>query len=139
MRVFGFARGGKCIDGIIFGIASIVVTMGASMLLLGATKSAGSTEEIVFYLVMNLFQLIAAAAYATWFIGKFGATPGTMACNIKVVNADGDKVTFGKALGRHFFEYLSWLIFGIGYLMSAFDAEKRSLHDGICSTRVVKG
>jgi uncharacterized RDD family membrane protein YckC len=41
-------------------------------------------------------------------------------------------------LGRHFAEMLSGILLGIGYLMIAFDDEKRALHDRICDTRVIK-
>jgi uncharacterized RDD family membrane protein YckC len=30
------------------------------------------------------------------------------------------------------------MIFAIGYIMAAFDDEKRALHDRICSTRVIR-
>jgi uncharacterized RDD family membrane protein YckC len=33
---------------------------------------------------------------------------------------------------------LSAILLGIGYLMIAFDDEKRALHDRICDTRVIK-
>jgi uncharacterized RDD family membrane protein YckC len=61
-----------------------------------------------------------------------------MACGIKVVRPDGDRVSYARALGRYFAEILSGLILAIGYIMAAFDSEKRALHDHICSTRVVK-
>ena len=41
-----------------------------------------------------------------------------------------------RAIGRHFSEWLSSILF-IGYIMAAFDEEKRALHDRICGTRVV--
>jgi uncharacterized RDD family membrane protein YckC len=39
--------------------------------------------------------------------------------------------------GRFSAEILSGLIFYIGYIMVAFDSEKRALHDRICNTRVI--
>jgi hypothetical protein len=44
----------------------------------------------------------------------------------------------GRAIGRYFAKLLSMLILGIGYIMVAFDSEKRGLHDMICDTRVVR-
>ena len=61
-----------------------------------------------------------------------------MACGIKIVTADGGKVTYLRACARHFAEFLSAIILGIGYLMVAFDREKRALHDHICNTRVIR-
>ena len=61
-----------------------------------------------------------------------------MACQIKVVSDEGEPITYMRALGRHFAEMLSALILMIGYIMAAFDDEKRALHDRICSTRVIR-
>jgi uncharacterized RDD family membrane protein YckC len=60
-----------------------------------------------------------------------------MACKIRVVTADGGKVSYMRALGRHFAKILSYMICLAGYIMAFFDDEKRALHDRICNTRVV--
>ncbi len=83
-------------------------------------------------------QAALACAYSTWFVGRFGATPGKMACGLRIVFPDGRRVGYGRALGRHFAEWLSGYTMGIGYIMAAFDNEKRTLHDRICNTRVVR-
>ena len=77
-------------------------------------------------------------AYEVFFIGKFGATPGKMALGLKVVRPTGEPITYLRALGRYFAKMLSGLILAIGYIMAAFDEEKRSLHDRICDTRVIR-
>jgi uncharacterized RDD family membrane protein YckC len=83
-------------------------------------------------------QISIAVAYETWFIGKYAATPGKMACRIKVITPDDMPVSYWRAFGRYFAKIVSGLILGIGYLMAAFDNEKRALHDHMCETRVVK-
>jgi uncharacterized RDD family membrane protein YckC len=88
--------------------------------------------------VLALLNLIIRVAYETWFVGRFGATPGKMACRLKVVTPDGGPVSYARALGRSLGKILSGLILGIGYLMAAFDDQKRTLHDRICDTRVIK-
>ena len=85
-----------------------------------------------------LVQFGTQAIYEIVLIRKYGATLGKMACKIKVVTADGQGLTVMRAVGRHFAKYISQLIVGIGYLMAAFDKEKRGLHDHICSTRVIR-
>ena len=77
------------------------------------------------------------AFYNIWFIGKLGATPGKMACGLRVICSDGEKVSYARATGRFFAEILSGMIFAIGYIMAAFDEQKRALHDRICDTRVI--
>jgi uncharacterized RDD family membrane protein YckC len=61
-----------------------------------------------------------------------------MACNIKVVVEDGSRLTYMRAFGRHFAKWLSSMILAIGFIMAAFDDQRRTLHDRICETRVVR-
>jgi uncharacterized RDD family membrane protein YckC len=78
------------------------------------------------------------ACYEAFFISKLGATPGKMALSLKVVRPNGGPVDLGRAFGRYFGKLLSAIILLIGYIMVAFDKEKRGLHDMICDTRVIK-
>jgi len=87
--------------------------------------------------LMQLVFLVLNMGYSIFFIGKYGATPGKMACKIKVITAEGGPVTYGRATGRFFAEMLSGIICYIGYIMVGFDEEKRALHDRICNTRVI--
>jgi uncharacterized RDD family membrane protein YckC len=101
---------------------------------------SGGASELMMNLVGTLAQLIfygVSVLYSIFFVGKYGATPGKMVCKIHIVTATGEKVTYGRATGRAFAELLSGLVCNIGYLIAAFDKEKRSLHDHICNTRVV--
>ena len=82
------------------------------------------------FLLINL-------GYQIFFLGKYGATLGKMACKIKVVTAEGEKISYGRATGRAFAEILSGMVCYIGYIIAGFDEEKRALHDHICSTRVI--
>ena len=88
--------------------------------------------------LLNLFNIGLGVVYTTYFLGKYAATPGKMACGLKVVTSDGEKVSYARALGRHFAEWLNVFTLWIGYIMAAFDEEKRTLHDRICDTRVIK-
>lgn len=85
-----------------------------------------------------LVQIIIPALLTMFFLGKYQATPGKMALGLIVVTPERGKISYMRALGRHFAEWISGMILGIGYLMVGFDTEKRSLHDRICSTRVVR-
>lgn len=96
------------------------------------------TPIVTLQIILNLLSFAIYIAYETWFIGKYGATLGKMACKIKVITSDGGRVSYLRAFGRYFAKLVSGLILGIGYIMAAFDNEKRSLHDRICDTRVIK-
>ena len=72
-----------------------------------------------------------------------GFTIGKKVMNVKIVRVDGKPLTFGTMLMRNFvagFVYV--LTLGIGIIVSAFMVglreDKRSIHDFIAGTKVVK-
>ena len=85
------------------------------------------------------FTLAVACLYEVYFVSRMGATIGKFGLNLKIVRADGSAVTRSWALRRYFAMGLSVLTGTVGFLMAAFDPEKRALHDRICATRVVRG
>ncbi len=124
---FWIRVGAKIIDWVIGAVVSS-----------GFGFAAGLIGGIQAHLTANILTWGFAVAYPTFFLGKYGATPGKMACGLKVIRPDGEALRYGRALGRFFGEFLSAVILCIGYLMVAFDKEKRALHDRVCDTRVVK-
>lgn len=89
-----------------------------------------SALDIALYLLPVLYFI--AMTYSQ------GATLGKMALKLKVVSADGGRLTLSQLLYREIFgRYLSAAILCIGYFMMIPDAEKRALHDRIADTRVV--
>ena len=85
-----------------------------------------------------LIDMAIGATYEGVFVSRFGATPGKMALDLKVVRPDGGPVSLGRAAGRYFAKMVSAIVLMIGYIMVGFDSEKRALHDMLCDTRVVK-
>lgn len=132
---FWIRFGAKFIDWVILGIIGWILFIPAGILI-PSTKD--TSLVFIIPVVMQLFNIVIAAAYTTWFLGKFGATPGKMACKLKVVQPDASMLSYPRALGRHFAEWISGMILMIGYIMAAFDDQKRSLHDRICETRVIR-
>jgi uncharacterized RDD family membrane protein YckC len=85
-----------------------------------------------------LLGFVIGCSYETFFVARFGATPGKMALGLKVVRPNGGPIGVGRAAGRYFAKMLSSMTLLIGYIIAGFDSEKRALHDMICDTRVVK-
>jgi uncharacterized RDD family membrane protein YckC len=85
-----------------------------------------------------LLQEMVSATYIIGFWMGQGATPGKMAVGVKVVMANGQPIEFGAACLRYLGYLACALTLGIGYLMIAFSAEKRGLHDNIAGTAVIK-
>jgi uncharacterized RDD family membrane protein YckC len=126
----------KVIDGIILGVGGSLVIQGG-FAGVGALLSHDASVQGAFAIFGCLLNLTVQCTYAIYFVGRYGATPGKMACGLRIVRADGQPMTYGVAAGRLFAEALSALTLGIGYLMVACDGEKRALHDRVCGTRVV--
>jgi uncharacterized RDD family membrane protein YckC len=129
---FWIRVGAKILDGIILQIVNIPIRI----LLTSATRDPHAQMRIGFF-VLGLSTAI-NLGYAVFFLGKFGATPGKMALRLRVVTPTGGRISYARAFGRFFAEILSSVILGIGYIMVAFDDEKRALHDRICNTRVIR-
>jgi uncharacterized RDD family membrane protein YckC len=70
--------------------------------------------------------------------GPGQATLGKRALGLKVVDSDGQRISFGQATGRHFGKILSTIILFIGYFMMLWDAKKQTLHDKMAATYVIK-
>ena len=88
-------------------------------------------------LVFQLIAIFIPMVYQTVCVGEYGATIGKMAVGIKIIRADGSRLTYEQAFWRFWAKMISGLTCGIGYLIVAFDDEKRALHDHICGTQVV--
>ncbi len=88
--------------------------------------------------VVMVSSLVTGLIYDLIFLRVWSATPGKLLLGLRVRAADGSPLSIGRIIGRHFAVSLSGFTFGVGYLMVAFDAEKRGLHDHLCATRVVR-
>ncbi|MCK5801317.1 MAG: RDD family protein [Lentisphaeria bacterium] len=144
MRFAGFwiRVGAKLIDGIIIGAVNMMIQVVfvaalAAMGTLSGESSGFNMMALLLTFVRMGIQICLGAAFTTYFLGKFGATPGKMVCGLKVVRADGSKLSYGRGCGRHFADMLNGFTAGLLYLMVVFDEERRGLHDRICDTRVV--
>jgi uncharacterized RDD family membrane protein YckC len=68
-----------------------------------------------------------------------GTTVGKWATGLRIERQSGEPLGFGHATLRHTLGYLvSLLTLGLGFLLAAFDAEGRALHDRIAGTVVVR-
>jgi uncharacterized RDD family membrane protein YckC/Tfp pilus assembly major pilin PilA len=65
------------------------------------------------------------------------ATFGKRAFGIKVVDLSGERISFGRATGRHVSKLLSYFTLFIGFLMAGWTARKQALHDMTASCLVV--
>lgn len=136
---FWIRFGAKIIDQLIIGGINMIIIMPLAVLVgIRAANTGNPSASMGLSLIMNFSSFALYIAYTTFFIGRYGATPGKMICKLKVVTPSGGRVTYLRAFARYFGELVSGMILLIGYIMAAFDDEKRALHDRICGTRVIK-
>jgi uncharacterized RDD family membrane protein YckC len=80
-----------------------------------------------------------AIIYDAFFILRFGATPGKLLLNLRVVQANGQPLGLLRIIARTLTKGVAGIpTLGIGLLVVAFDEQKRGLHDFFSGTRVVK-
>lgn len=123
---------------LIDGAIGFTVGMLIGLVFGNARTMGGRTSFTPAGCISTLLQLLYGIGYETLLVGAYGATLGKMALRLKVIAPDNPKVSYLRALGRYFAKILSALILLIGYIMAAFDDEKRALHDRICNTRVIR-
>lgn len=88
---------------------------------------------------MNLISLLVYVGYEALFTSsKMMATPGKRLLGFAVVTEQGQRLSFGRAIGRAFGKILSQMILLIGFIMVAFTGKKQGLHDLIAKTLVVQ-
>ncbi|MEM9445027.1 MAG: RDD family protein [Verrucomicrobiota bacterium] len=137
----------RLVDGIITSIVSYALMFllaipfgvaGFASNLIGQSSDASAGTVGIYFIIQLVCSLGIPMAYEVFLIGKFGATIGKKLIGAKVIRSDGSKLTYMRAFGRYWGIMLSGIILYIGYIMVAFDREKRGLHDKLCDTLVVR-
>ena len=92
-----------------------------------ATMLASSLELFLDWLYAVLFVTSPARA-----------TLGMMVMDLQLTGLAGERVSFARATGRYFAQFLSLATAGIGYFMQPFTPRRQTLHDMLSSTVVVR-
>jgi len=122
------------VDGIITGIMGAIAG-GVLGFIIGA--STGGVEGAK--LAGNIIGIIIGWLYGALLeSSNKQATWGKQIMKIKVSDLDGNRISFGKASGRHFAKFLSTLILLIGYFMMLWTERKQTLHDKISGCLVTR-
>jgi uncharacterized RDD family membrane protein YckC len=106
-----------------------------SRLLGGGARSAGTSSETLAIFLVVVVAVLNMGVLA----GMTGLTIGKWATGLRICRADGRDVGMGRAFLRHFVGYpVSFLLFGVGFLMAALAPSHRGLHDWIADTIVIR-
>ena len=84
--------------------------------------------------LVMLFFVPFLAVPNTW---QGGQTLGMKSWHLRLVETDGNPVSFKAANIRYVSAILSWALLGIGYLWILVDKDNLTLHDKLSGTRIV--
>jgi uncharacterized RDD family membrane protein YckC len=134
----------KLIDGLILMVPLLAINAAlaynvSEMDMMGNFTGDYTPAAVAGLALRHLLNLFIPLGYSTYFVGRYAATPGKMALGLRIILPGGGRVSYARALGRHFAEFLSKITLYVGYIMAGFDDEKRALHDHIAGTRVIRG
>lgn len=129
------------VDGLITGVAggilgfilgamlgAVMGSMGSSMQQIEAAATV--MGHVVGYVIAWLYEALLTSS-------SYQGTLMKYALGLKVTDLEGNRISFGRATGRHLAKILSLLTLLIGYIMAAFTERKQALHDMMASTVVV--
>ncbi len=85
---------------------------------------------------LDAFLRLGVVAYFGLLTWRLGQTLGKAFLRLRVVTTAGAPLSLGRALGRVLAHLLSFMLFGIGYVVAGVRSDKRALHDLIAGTRV---
>jgi len=120
-------------------IDSVIIAGSMLLLVIVAALSALVPPLMVLLLALVwIASIVGPWLYTALFESSaMQATPGKKAIGLKVTDLQGNRISFGRATGRHFAEWITGMTFFVGYVMVAFTQKRQSLHDMIAGTVVV--
>lgn len=138
----------RIIDGIILAVVSFVIGFPIRLMLGMSAISVAQSQDPSAAVAMlpamlgaigvsMLINVVVGVTYEAYFVSQRGGTIGKLALGLQIIRLDGSRLSVGQAIGRYFAMALSAIILYIGFIMAAFDPEKRSLHDRIVHSLVV--
>jgi uncharacterized RDD family membrane protein YckC len=125
---------------LMMGMGGVITTTLARMEHDQAAAIAAYAEAMrpISYVVL----LVGFAYYVLFESSKWQATPGKLACGIRVTGAEGERMTLGRAAARNAVRLLNavtLLVPLVFYVTAAFTQRKQGVHDLLASTYVVMG
>jgi uncharacterized RDD family membrane protein YckC/Tfp pilus assembly major pilin PilA len=110
----------------------VMFLIGASMAVV-AGASHGKPSPLT-----PLFAWLAVGLYYVFFeSSSMQATLGKRAMDLKVTDLHGERIGFGRALGRMLGHFLSFMTLSVGFAMAVFTDRRQTLHDKMAGTLVV--
>jgi len=115
------------LDGIIVGIPLAIILV---ILFPGDDLTTTLQSTGVSFAIQLLYKSLMESSAKQGTLGK-------MIVGIQVTDLFGQRISFGRAVGRYFASMLSSLTLMIGYMLAGWTSRKQALHDMIAGTLVI--
>jgi len=129
------------IDGIALWMVGYLINSGMGLELPILRHHANSPPMAVLEMLMmgSALGMVAEWLYhALMESSRYQGSLGKMALGIVVTDLSGQRITFGRATGRHFGKIISKLTIYIGYMMAGWTEQKQALHDIMAGCLVIR-
>jgi uncharacterized RDD family membrane protein YckC len=97
-----------------------------------------NTGSIFFRPAFQIYLLLIAGIYFTWFWTHGGQTLPMQTWKLRVVAADGKRIYLKQAVARYLFAVIGFFLLGCGILWAFFDSDGLFLHDRLAGTKIVR-
>jgi uncharacterized RDD family membrane protein YckC len=139
----------QIVDGVIIGVGAVILVALLSAVGVSAESDSGVVAFVIFALLAVLAFTVVAFLYAPLMMARTnGQTVGRQLTGIRVIRAEGGRMTFGFAMLREvvvkalLVGIASSVTFGLAWLLDIlwplWDEENRALHDFVVNTRTIR-
>lgn len=118
--------------------AIVFILLLAAMLGMGMVVAMTGMETLMGLLAWLILTFGPLLYWPALESSRWQATVGKRVMGLQVTDADGGRLSFPHALLRMLAKILSSIPLGLGFVMAAFTARKRALHDIVARTLVVR-
>lgn len=95
------------------------------------------TNSPFFKIAFQLYLLSVAGIDLIWFWTHGGQTLAMQTWKLRVISADGKKISILQAIARYLCAVTSISFFGCGILWALFDRDRQFLYDRLAGTRII--
>lgn len=135
---FFVRAGAHVIDMMIVAVITLIVRFPLWIISSGVPENIWNARILFSYTIKDILLYFCAVFYYVLLTYFTGATIGKKLMNLKVIKANGEKLSLWNVIYRETIgRFLCTFAMGIGYIMAGIDKEKRGIHDILSDTRVI--
>ena len=128
------------IDEIIWNLLVTLVVVLLVMYAFAAVMAGGNIVAVILIVILAGFGITLGWYFYHAYCesSDWQGSIGKRALGLYVTDAQGGRLTFGRALARNFSIMISHMTMGVGYIMAGFTKKKQALHDMVADCVVCR-